>query len=83
MPTTSFNKKPKTKEKITYILFWVNWLADHAPKYARDHLTNPPGPTETSIKSKNYFHITRSKSKATFKKKSKRIIKQGKTPKMC
>ena len=36
MSTASFNKKPKStiqqrkSVKITYILFWVNWLPDHA-----------------------------------------------------
>ena len=46
MSTTSFNKKPKSTiqqtnpAKITYIFSWVNWMADHAPKYVRDHLTN-------------------------------------------
>ena len=41
---------PTKKICENYILLWVHWLADYTPKFAWDHLSNPRGLTETSIR---------------------------------
>ena len=70
--------------KMSYIRFWVHWLAEHTPKYTKYQFIKFCRLTVRDPREgvNNYFEINLFNLKASFNRKPKSTIKRRKIAKM-